>query len=512
MTSIPSSPIDALRSLLPMLGRDGGLGNLPAPGDALAEGAELEDGRPLRPPGIDQRQAGDARLDVSNGYMRGEGAPPLSHADAGRLADTLSAAMRHNPSHPLFRELQQLPQDTLRQLVQFVTQHASLARELPGQATESTAHAAARAASDIRNAGHPAPTEARNVAEAARSLAQAQQAAPERASTAAREALASSSGRAGEDVRATAMANTFEARAPAESRPASALPMAALLARADGVLSAVPMASAQEATPASPAPPGHAATSTASVASALQELAAQQALQARAPGETMLPARAEGAVADSGSSSGLPGLGGAAGVTLAVVGNPAGTTHANAPQAALRARKPDEARQDRRERVGEAPREDAEGEESRDGRRGNGESEARRPPGEARAANGDRPGAPAPAAAQDGAVTAAGHTAAAGLMLPRYDGTDADDARPAGHVDDGEPEDAEARQSRRQQWLYWSLIAVTYGCLTLALAMVAPDLFSLPFAPENATAWRNGLTATGLATGLWAWLLARRMR
>ena len=69
-----------------------------------------------------------------------------------------------------------------------------------------------------------------------------------------------------------------------------------------------------------------------------------------------------------------------------------------------------------------------------------------------------------------------------------------------------------ALRSRRRQWLYWSLIAVTYGCLGVALATVAPELTRLPIAPESLGAWRNALTGIGLLTGLWAWLLARRMR
>ena len=69
----------------------------------------------------------------------------------------------------------------------------------------------------------------------------------------------------------------------------------------------------------------------------------------------------------------------------------------------------------------------------------------------------------------------------------------------------------EARQSRQRQWLYWSLIAVTYACLGVALATVAPDLSGLPIAPDSLGTWRNVLTGAGLLTGLWAWLLARRM-
>jgi hypothetical protein len=52
---------------------------------------------------------------------------------------------------------------------------------------------------------------------------------------------------------------------------------------------------------------------------------------------------------------------------------------------------------------------------------------------------------------------------------------------------------------------------VTYACLGLALATVAPDLFGLPIAAGSTGTWRNALTGAGLLTGLWAWLVARRM-
>ncbi|TWT18170.1 hypothetical protein FQY83_15645 [Luteimonas marina] len=514
MTSIPSSPIDALRSLLPMPGRDGGPGNLPGPGDAPGEGMELEDGRPPRPPGPHWQtgDARDARPDAPP--MRGEGAPPLSQADAARLADTLSTVMRHDPSHPLFRELQQLPPEALRQLVQFVTQHAAVGRELAGQVSEPLAQAMARAAPEARDARQPPPSDARGFAEATRAQAQAlaqapgQQMAADRAPMAGgRDTASLSPGRSGEEIRATAMAGAFEARTLSESRPVATLPLAALLARADGTLSIVPSSGAQDAAPASGHPAGH--------ASVLQELAAQQALQARAPGDATPPGRADGASAavEPGSPGGLLGLSGAAGVTLAAVGNPAGTTHANAPQTALRARKPEETRQQERpDRAAGAAEEEADGEHPRDGRRGSDESGGGQ--GRGRATDADDGRAPTPP--RDAAAAAAGHTAAAGLMLPRHDDDeDADDGRPAGHVGDGDAdgtEDIEARHSRRQQWLYWSLIVVTYGCLASALATVAPDLFKLPIDPAHATTWRNALTITGLATGLWAWLLARRMR
>src|SRR5690606_40025181 len=86
-------------------------------------------------------------------------------------------------------------------------------------------------------------------------------------------------------------------------------------------------------------------------------------------------------------------------------------------------------------------------------------------------------GASAAAHAASGQATAgsamAGHTGAPAARIARPD------AAPGLAAQDRDS-DAEARESRQRQWLYWSLIAVTYACLGLALATVAPDLVGLP--------------------------------
>ncbi|HRO26024.1 MAG TPA: hypothetical protein PLD19_01135, partial [Luteimonas sp.] len=228
--------------------------------------------------------------------------------------------------------------------------------------------------------------------------------------------------------------------------------------------------------------------------------------------------RAEAAVgaADSGSSSGLPGMTGAAGLTLAAIAQPAGTTHANAPQQALRARKSAANRKPARERVDEGPQDDT-GDGHRppqDGRKQRDGAEAHKDARQAAPAAGDGSTDTREAAAGD--TAAAGHTTATAPAPPRKEEDGSRREERSWWIttaDENEVEDTpETRRSRRQQWLYWSLVAVTYACLALALATVAPDLFRLPFAAEHMATWRNALTATGLATGLWAWLLARRMR
>src|SRR5690606_3664885 len=75
-----------------------------------------------------------------------------------------------------------------------------------------------------------------------------------------------------------------------------------------------------------------------------------------------------------------------------------------------------------------------------------------------------------------GAAAAAGHASMVGLLPRGYD-EDADpdeEVSPAGHTVAGEDTDEAVAQSRRRQWLYWSLIGFTYGCLALALGMMTP--------------------------------------
>lgn len=502
MTSIPSH-IDALRSLLPMLGREGGPGHPHGPGGP--EGLELDDGRPPRP------HDGDWRGDSPQ--MRSGGSTPLPQVDADQLMDAVSTAIRHNPSHPLARELAQLAPETLRQLVQFVAQYSSVVGDVPAQASEHLHHAAARAASANEDAQHFVPTEIRGRGEAMRAAAQAQaqQAGGERPMAATgREAPSASTGRGtGEDLRMAALSQASDARASADARAAASshsAEAAALLSRFGAALAAP---AARDGLPATATPPGQAGATASPL-----ELAAQQALLARTPTEALLPGRPDGALAaaaaDPASGSGLLGLAGAAGVTLAAVGNPAGTTHANAPQSSVRTRKSDEARQERDEQVQQSDRDDADGGSS-DGRRGSRERNAGAADGEPARKGADDGRARAPASG-----AAAGHTANAGVVLPfPGHGEGDDDASPAGHTHAGPPaEDARDQdvRDRRLQWLYWSLIVVTYGCLGLALTTFAPGVLNLPIAPDRLPALRNVLTTAGLAAGLWAWLVARRMR
>jgi hypothetical protein len=86
-------------------------------------------------------------------------------------------------------------------------------------------------------------------------------------------------------------------------------------------------------------------------------------------------------------------------------------------------------------------------------------------------------------------------------------------AASAGHTTTADA--SRAGGSRRRpgwQTLYWVLVVVSYSCLAFALATVAPDLFKLPIDENALPIWRNALTMTGLLSGLWAWLLARRLR
>ena len=88
-----------------------------------------------------------------------------------------------------------------------------------------------------------------------------------------------------------------------------------------------------------------------------------------------------------------------------------------------------------------------------------------------------------------GTTAAAGHTLLAGTR--RAEGNEDDDARPAGHTATGDDPSADSGgRADARQWLYWSLIAVTYGCLASALAMMTPWAASLPIATDALPAWR----------------------
>ncbi|WP_202845412.1 hypothetical protein [Luteimonas saliphila] len=523
MTSIPS-PFDALRALLPMPGRGGDGGPLMGPGEML----EMGDGGPLRPLGPHGR--GVDGHPMHSGPMRADGVPLLSPPEAAQVADLLSGAMRQNPSHPLFRELSQIPAEEFRQWVMdFLTMPSGGARDLPPQAAAPLAQATAAAAALLRENGAPqsAPpqsmAEARAEADALRATiqAQAQQTAAERAQA------TPGTLRAGEDGRQMAVNTALAANGAQEGRVATDARYAGLLqalaqtARAESAVPAAPNLAGSPAAAApqiAPASPSHAAAPPDS-ARTLQDPAVPL-MQGRTPVEAPLPARAErvAGAADPMPSGGLPGLVGAAGVTLAAVGQPAGTTFAQAPQQAVRARKSEETRDKRDKHAREAQQRDGDGDarsqsQSRERANGQGDAAKKRPPDAAATAAGGEgrtasPGAPA---------AAAGHTAMVAGLRPAAYAQDAeaeteDQARPGGHTAAGESSDEMTARSRRHQWLYWSLIAVTYSCLAIALGMMTPLAASLPIATESLPVWRNALTTTGLATGLWAWLLARRLR
>ena len=78
-----------------------------------------------------------------------------------------------------------------------------------------------------------------------------------------------------------------------------------------------------------------------------------------------------------------------------------------------------------------------------------------------------------------------------------------------GHAGDGEA-GSERDIQRAMQWLFWMLAIIAYGCLAAAIVVfVGSDgrvMDSL--ADRNSTAW---LAMCGLATGILAWGVARRM-
>ncbi len=533
MTSL--SPFDALRALLPGLGRDAGPGMPLAGPDADGDVPEAEGDR--RGPHGHWR-ASEPPHGPPHAHLRGDGTSPATpHGDPGPLAD----AWRQTPPQALLRELQQLPPETLRQLVQLASQqpgHEALAGQA-GPLARALAHVAAEA----RNAAqqHPASADARAAAQTL-----VQQAVQARAAEPGREAVPPSFAGRADDVRSAMAASGSLAASDPSQRPVLST-LAALLARGDGLPAHAHGTTSPPAGPGAPPPHGQE-----------QELAAQQQLQARLAGDATSTGRADGwaaGAADPASSGGLLGLAGAAGVTLAAVGNPAGTTHAVAPQAPSRLRQAETARNDERKRVSEDEMQDEGegGDRDRDSRDGTGRERGRAAkddragdmaaagrdfraaagrasangagahPGEAGAneASGSHPavgaGESASRAPEDTAIaTAAGHTAAIGLLLPRYgSGDDTDeDAQLQGHAGDGPlaEEDAEIRRARSLRWGYWALIAVAYGCFGLALATLAPAWFDLPIAQENRPPWRHGLTAVGLVSALWAWVLSRRIR
>ena len=514
MTSIPS-PFDALRALLPLPGRGGPDGG---PFGPLGDLPDLDDGPP-RGPGHHARH-GDGPTGPG-GALRADGQAPLSPSEAHQIADTLTEAMRQNPSHPLFRDLPQTSPEVFRQwVVDVLTSPQSMMQGLPRETVSSLAQATSVAAALLREPGpSPAMAQARAEGDAMRASIQAQaqahQATAERAQAMPR----------GDDARipAALAQQAGDGRMSADPRVASALAQAQAPGQAPG-LAQPPRA--ETALPASAFPPqgtpttpaaqvpgstvaqGHPAQAQADAAGPAAESPAPL-LQARGP-EGALPARAERA-GDALPPGGLPGLAGAAGITLAAVAQPAGTTFAHAPQDAVRARTPAERRVAR-----DAAAKEAAAQEQAQARDGDGRQEQRdrkrAKPADGSAERG--PASSAPPGTAQATATAAGHVALAGAPGAAQAADDGDEELlPGGHLAPGEdtPDGSEA-DSSPPQWLYWSLIAVTYGCLTGALVLVSPWAASVPVAIDALPAWRNGLTVAGLASGIWAWLLARRMR
>lgn len=429
--------------------------------------------------------------------MRGQGSPSLTPA-SGQLGPSLQA---------LARELQQLPPSVIRQLSHALSADPAVLRDLP-------ARPEALAIALSRTAGEPGPQHP--TASGPRLAGHGPEAARGQDADTARDArLAGAPGdaRTAADVRGATALDARHAMAATEARQGQAAePRPAWAMGLDPALAGHALANAA-AQPSAPA--GHAAQAPRMDAAAVSipghpSAAAPAGNSQTQPGALPLPG-AESPVPGSRGEPGTPvaaersaqapGLGGpggvAAGATIAAVANPAGTTHAYAPDQAVRARRPQQSRDEREGGSNGGPGQEA----ASDGQPGDAKQAQQPRAGSGATGATGRAGDPPPAQSP---TAAAGHVASAG-PAPVFHGDDR--TTPAGHVADDQ-----ARHSRRLQWLYWSLIAVTYCCLGLALATVAPDLFKLPMAPESLGAWRNALTGTGLLTGLWAWLLARRLR
>ena len=558
MTTFPSPPHP---------GATPGLPPLPAPGRGAPSDfpvlARLLNGFDPDPAPTTLSRGAPAPVDPARPlletYIRSDGSTPLAAADAARLADSLSQAIRQPTAHPLQRELQQLPAESVRQVLDFVARYAPAGREVPSHMADALLQAA-------RQGTEPRPPETRPMVDGSRQQAPA---AAERGALALRDGVGgrdavAMSARTAEDAgpraafpaatRTTgdpALPHPVMQRTRAETAPHSALHMApAGTDPATPRTGSVPGAPLAPPPQAAPAPPG-----------LPQELAVSQALNARAPAEAIaLPGRAD-AAASAGDAIGLPGFA-AIGITIAAVAQPAGTTFAHAPTTIPRTRMRKQAQGAGQARAGRAEDRASRGQQRGQARAGGdapSDGEGRRrgsaphadaaaPHAPRRAGGPPQPataptsrqaapsGSPAPGGKDpDGRPLAcAGITAETvrtmrarrgpGSLVPPADGSPppaaalasteaftqtAGDAGPAGHSALGGSDEP---KRRRGQKLYWSLIAVTYACLAMALATAAPDLTPLPVAAESLGAWRHALTGMGLVSGLWAWLLARRLR
>ena len=513
--SLPS-PSDVFRSLF---GGPNGLGGLDPlglnpPGLQDSEGPD-ENGRPRNHHDAHQHHISD-RPGLPPG-------PPGAPAYTG--PGQPHGMHRGEPSHPLLRELQQLPPETLRQLTQYIASNPHVARELVAN-PESLAGTLARAAANAQEsnlAAAMARAQDSGQARTPQSQAPSQAASPERATTAQDivRLQAMQDGRLARDMNSATTANDA----------ANRMLQASLLARADGTLNT--------------AAPGDSAV-TAQAQGTTQQLASNplQNLPARPEGEPLMPSRADVPVA--GDRLGLPaGNAVAAGVTVAAIGNPAGTTHAVAPQTPAQVR--EAARQRKaRDAVQEGKRRDdgssSDGNASGQEKRGGGESGRTAAGAGGNRQNDGSHGSSDPAGNADvrnpDGRTAAGNTAAIARAqsAPRSDNSRPQDPRSAvaaairalslthllpvaesqPRVQDHAGEEAldpTQQRSRKLQWLYWSLILVAYLCLGVSFALVLPALWNgAPAAEGESTDWRHALTVIGLGTAFCAWLLARRLR
>lgn len=520
MSSFPSLH-DALSSLLP--GARSGQDWMPGPGmPGFGDGIDPEDRRaePARGPGdagpdIDAEGGARPRTDADGGHAflrqgNGDTGGPPAHArpamsdplrgQAAQLPTPLPPGQAEPPLLALARELQQLPPSVIRQLSDALANNPDALRELPAR-PEALAAALSRTAAET--VPQAAAAEARRMApggDAAGAVPRGLDADSVRDARQPGAAGFPVDPRAAADARAAAALDARQG-VPAEARPAWAggaldSVLAGFAVRAGGEAPPAGPSRAETSVTAAPTPAASPATSAPGSTQAPGAWSAPVQDAAQLPGAR---AEAAGSTADRGGQGpGLPGLAGAAaGVTLVATGQPAGTTHAYAPESAVRARRARQARD--QEREGDVRDQgDAQGEEGKQGRRQRGFADL---PSRAVAAASDASTHGRSRPAPEGA--AAGHTAASATRRARPD-------QATGEVP--QHQEAEAWVSRRRQALYWSLIAVTYACLGLALATVAPDLTGLPMAAESLATWRNALTGAGLLTGLWAWLLARRMR
>src|SRR5690606_22912018 len=226
---------------------------------------------------------------------------------------------------------------------------------------EALAAVLARATPDTTPAPHAAAAEARRLVhggEGAHPVPRGQDAdAPREARQAVPPGVASDPRAAGEtrpalpgqDLRPGMPPAEARQGQPAEARPAWAAGMDPALAaglRGPGAGAEAPTPAAAQsradapATPQPPSAPAGSPSATPLPAGSTQAPAAPGAFAQDVP--SLQPARADAAgttVERGGQGPGLSGLGGvAAGVTLAAVANPAGTTHAHAPDSAVRAR------------------------------------------------------------------------------------------------------------------------------------------------------------------------------